>query len=410
MALPALSAHAICVGLVVTDVLARAVRLRRVLAALGDKVGLPRLAATTLSCDAACALTPYRAGGDALRLASLARAGVPLRHSLAAVGYESLQSWPVVLLCGAALAWAYGAQWGRAVVAGLRAWSGAAPWIVLALAVPLLAGLGVYLRRRFRRHGPMETTASIGKRILRSAALLRVTVPLTLASMAARGLVLPVLAATLEGAPPFGQSALGSFALLHSQMVLPLPAGVGAVDLGFLAGVRGAGNAGALLLWWRVYTTGVGLVLGLAALPLTFGRRRSAPAPTRPISDASASLGAPSRRSTPRSRRSCGWRPRTPEQTSGCTAAPALTTRGRGGRSPPPSVRRGAGSTPGAHGQGNAPAGRTEGRQGAVADPQQQNDDRDDDVSTRRISASAPAPAAAPAPVDRPAVAPASWP
>jgi hypothetical protein len=59
---------------------------------------------------------------------------------------------------------------------------------------------------------------------------------------------------------------LGSFALLYSQLVLPLPAGAGAVDLGFLGGVAGnlGDGAGGLLLAWRFYTVGAGAMLGLA--------------------------------------------------------------------------------------------------------------------------------------------------
>jgi uncharacterized membrane protein YbhN (UPF0104 family) len=59
---------------------------------------------------------------------------------------------------------------------------------------------------------------------------------------------------------------LGSFALLYSQLLLPMPAGIGAVDFGFLAGV--AGDLGpertGLLLAWRLYTVGLGALLGAA--------------------------------------------------------------------------------------------------------------------------------------------------
>jgi uncharacterized membrane protein YbhN (UPF0104 family) len=53
--------------------------------------------------------------------------------------------------------------------------------------------------------------------------------------------------------------------LLYSQMVLPTPSGAGAVELGFLGGAAGdlGQNGGLLLLTWRFYTNGVGVLLGV---------------------------------------------------------------------------------------------------------------------------------------------------
>jgi uncharacterized membrane protein YbhN (UPF0104 family) len=58
---------------------------------------------------------------------------------------------------------------------------------------------------------------------------------------------------------------LGSFALLYSQLVLPTPSGAGAVELGFLGGAAGdlGDGEGWLLLAWRFYSNGVGVLLGV---------------------------------------------------------------------------------------------------------------------------------------------------
>jgi uncharacterized membrane protein YbhN (UPF0104 family) len=58
---------------------------------------------------------------------------------------------------------------------------------------------------------------------------------------------------------------LGSFALLYSQLVLPTPSGAGAVELGFLGGAAGdmGEHQGWLLLAWRFYTNGIGVVIGI---------------------------------------------------------------------------------------------------------------------------------------------------
>jgi uncharacterized membrane protein YbhN (UPF0104 family) len=66
---------------------------------------------------------------------------------------------------------------------------------------------------------------------------------------------------------------LGSFALLYSQMVLPTPSGAGAVELGFLGGAAGdlGTGTGWLLLAWRFYTNGIGVLLGIALAVHAYG-------------------------------------------------------------------------------------------------------------------------------------------
>jgi uncharacterized membrane protein YbhN (UPF0104 family) len=90
------------------------------------------------------------------------------------------------------------------------------------------------------------------------------SVPLSFVNVAARVAILPVLTLTLPSPPPLGPAALGSFALLYSQLILPTPSGAGAVELGFLGGAAGDLGAGRgwLLLAWRGYSNGVGVLLG----------------------------------------------------------------------------------------------------------------------------------------------------
>ena len=85
-------------------------------------------------------------------------------------------------------------------------------------------------------------------------------------NLATRVAILPVLALTLPSPPAMGPLALGSFALLYSQLVLPTPSGAGAVELGFLGGAAGdlGTGEGWLLLAWRFYTNGIGVILGVA--------------------------------------------------------------------------------------------------------------------------------------------------
>jgi uncharacterized membrane protein YbhN (UPF0104 family) len=99
------------------------------------------------------------------------------------------------------------------------------------------------------------------------------SVPMSVVNLAARVAILPVLASTLPEAPPLGPMLLGSFALLYSQLVLPTPSGAGAVELGFLGGAAGdlGDRSGWLLLAWRIYTNGLGVVLGVVLAAHVYG-------------------------------------------------------------------------------------------------------------------------------------------
>ena len=99
------------------------------------------------------------------------------------------------------------------------------------------------------------------------------SLPLSFLNVATRTAILPVLALTLPSPPEMGPMFLGSFALLYSQLVLPTPSGAGAVELGFLGGAAGdlGERAGWLLLAWRFYTNGVGVLLGVGFAAHTYG-------------------------------------------------------------------------------------------------------------------------------------------
>jgi uncharacterized membrane protein YbhN (UPF0104 family) len=96
---------------------------------------------------------------------------------------------------------------------------------------------------------------------------------MSLVNLATRVAILPVLALTLPSPPPMGPLVLGSFALLYSQLVLPTPSGAGAVELGFLGGAAGDFGAGEgwLLLAWRIYTNGIGVLLGVVLAARVYG-------------------------------------------------------------------------------------------------------------------------------------------
>jgi uncharacterized membrane protein YbhN (UPF0104 family) len=141
-------------------------------------------------------------------------------------------------------------------------------------AVLVLVGLGTWWWRRgaVRAGAPTQARAALQTSPLWP---LLAGIPLSLFNVVARTLMLPLLAMTLPGHPPLGVMAVGSFVLLYSQLLLPTPAGAGAVELGFLSGVAGdLGHAPTwLLVAWRFYSVGAGALLGAVLAVATFGLR-----------------------------------------------------------------------------------------------------------------------------------------
>jgi len=114
---------------------------------------------------------------------------------------------------------------------------------------------------------------------------------MTVVNLVTRTAILPVLAMALPDPPAFGPMMLGSFALLYSQLVLPTPAGVGGVEFGFLAGAAGSfsQHEGLLLLLWRFFTVGFGVLVGGIFLVRLYGW----PAARRLLSGHAAAAAAP---------------------------------------------------------------------------------------------------------------------
>ncbi len=261
------AAHAICLSLVALDFLVRGWRLQWIMQGLGSRVRLRDSLVVNAFGDAANALTPLRLGGEPARVAGLLRTGVRLTAVLVGITLEAVISRLVLIAVAAWLVWQYAPAWWVTAGPGLKAGAARAwPWLVLVLIVGLL--LWRYTQRavspaskRLRR--PMRRVLVYLRRMPRWPLL--ASVPLSAIAMATRIAILPVLAFTLPSPPPLGPVIFGSFALLYSQMVLPTPSGAGVVELGFLGGAAGelGEGQGWILLAWRFYTNGLGLLLGV---------------------------------------------------------------------------------------------------------------------------------------------------
>jgi uncharacterized membrane protein YbhN (UPF0104 family) len=262
-----LEAHIVCVGLVAIDFLVRAWRIQWIMQGLGSRLSLGDALVTNAFGDAANALTPMRLGGEPARLAGLLRSRVGLTAALVAVTLEAIASRLVLFAVGGWLIWRYAPEWWHTAGPGLRsATAGAWPWLILVLVVGLV--IWWYTRRvvsptanRLRR--PVRRVLVYLRRMPRWP--LVVSLPLSVVAMIARITILPVLLLTLPNSPDMPAMVFGSFALLYSQMVLPTPSGAGVVELGYLGGAAGALGEGQgwILVAWRFYTNGVGVLLGV---------------------------------------------------------------------------------------------------------------------------------------------------
>ena len=271
-----LQAHLVCLGLVAADLLARAWRIQWIIRGLGHRISLWDSFVLNAFGDAACALTPLRIGGEPARLAGMLRSRVPAPAAFVAISLEVLAAWPVIIVAAGWLAWRYAPEWWQEAGPRLSAAAAAAwPWVVAVVILSWLAWRSARLKvaspaaRQLRR--PVRRAMVYWRRMPRWP--LVASVPMSLVNLATRVAILPVLALALPSPPPMGPLALGSFALLYSQLVLPTPSGAGAVELGFLGGAAGdlGADEGWLLLAWRVYTNGIGVVLGVVLAARVYG-------------------------------------------------------------------------------------------------------------------------------------------
>src|SRR3954452_9200008 len=271
----ALQAHLICIALVAVDLLARAWRIQWIIQGLGHRMSVKDAFILNAFGDAACALTPLRIGGEPARLAGMLRSRVPAPAAFVGISLEVLAASAVIIVAAGWLAWRYAPAWWlsagpRLAAAAERAW----PWVAVVALVSLVAW--IYARRvasPMARHlrRPIRRALVYWRRMPTWPLL--ASIPLSFLNLATRVAILPVLALTLDNPPELGPMALGSFALLYSQLILPTPSGAGAVELGFLGGAAGdlGPNDGWLLLAWRFYTNGLGVLLGVLLAARVYG-------------------------------------------------------------------------------------------------------------------------------------------
>lgn len=264
-----LASYALALGLVSVEALLRAWRLQW----LTPRARRPRFwraFAANAYGDALSVVTPARLGGDPARFLTLTRSGTDAPTAVVALGAEQAIDWLVLVAAGLALVAAFGEE-GLHGLAGIwRRVSGLhfMPWLLLVAAVLLAGGVAAHV---YRRRHPGVLHQSLRRALASARALparsLALATALTILCSALRVAVLPVLLLPYHPHGDLGAVILGSFGLVYGQLFLPTPAGVGGVELGFVAGFAGslsAAQVAGLLVAWRLYTTGFDAALGAA--------------------------------------------------------------------------------------------------------------------------------------------------
>ena len=270
-----LTAHLLCLGCVAADLVARSFRIQWFLRGLGHPIRFRQAFTINVFGEAGCSLTPMRVAGEPARLAGMLQAGVPATAAFVAIAVEVLAAWPVILVFAAVLGWWFAPDWLAHAWPVLReSAQSASGWVIAVLIATVVVGWLAARSIRTASHRvrrPLRRLAVYWRRMPRWP--LVASIPCTVINLIARTSILPLLALTLPDPPPVGALILGSFGLLYSQLVIPTPAGLGAVDLGLLggaAGELGQGNT-LVLLAWRFYTVGIGAMIGVVLAIRIFG-------------------------------------------------------------------------------------------------------------------------------------------
>ena len=288
LALP-LGAHALALAVALAEVGARGVKLALSARSLRVPMTLRTAMRACLGGDFGAAVTPARSGSEPARFLILAEAGTPAAGTVLVLFAELvLEMLSLLIVAGALLALF------PAAASAVRGLAG----LVSAYAVVVLGtgAVGVTLARR-HGHGPpprwlrmlgvrgdrwravqralRQLRASAGAVRAAPKGMLLLALVVSVAHVAARLLVLPVLVLALAPAVRLAPLVVWPLALQYGAAVAPAPGGGGLVEVAFRAVLGPAIPAfalGAALVWWRVYTFYLYVPLGALAAGRTVMR------------------------------------------------------------------------------------------------------------------------------------------
>jgi uncharacterized membrane protein YbhN (UPF0104 family) len=280
-----MAAHALALAVLCVELVARAARVVLVARGLDVRLDLLTSLRAQLAGDALGAATPFRAGSDPAKIATLGRSGVGVGVCgallLAEMGAEAvtlLACATVVVATAPAMGWvalglvgyvAFVSAAGLGAVLLLRRPSQTPPrlWTVLRLGAGRWAAsrgavLEFQTNARRLRHLPARWAAG--------------AFAATLVHVAARAAILPILVLTLAASTSAvtangiaAELVLRPLFVLYATALVPPPGGGGVVEVAFaatLSGPLGPAGLAATLLWWRIYTFYFGAAAGALVL------------------------------------------------------------------------------------------------------------------------------------------------
>jgi uncharacterized protein (TIRG00374 family) len=275
-------AHFAVLGLVGVEILARGLKLHWSAAAIRVELRLGAAIRVILGGDFAAAITPGRSGAEPARFLVLAEAGLPAASIILVLFIELFLELVSLAIIVVAMAIVFRGAGG---VIGLMVGVIGA-WVVL---VGAAAVIGWYLSHRNTRGKPPEWARKLGfkagawrrvqhaMRALRaSVASLRQARPLaliaaTIASAVHVAMRLSVLVVIVQSVAPETATApllLWSLVIMYGSSIAPAPGGGGAVEFSFklaFASLLAADVLAGSLIWWRVYTFYLYMLLGALA-------------------------------------------------------------------------------------------------------------------------------------------------
>ncbi len=272
-------AHVAALGLVGVDMVARVLKIQLSARAVGVPVAFGTALRTSLGGDFAASITPSRSGAEPARFLVLKEAGYHVQSVLVVIFMELLLE--LISLLAITVGCFVLLDHSSAVVTALLAMVGGMSAFVLGG-----GGLALWISLRHGSGPAPRWVAAVGVRppfwhriqaslnhLRESMSQLRHAEPLAMSAALAcsilhvltRLAILPLLVYAYGDRPPLAPLIVWPLALLYGSAVAPAPAGGGVVELSFRAALGHHIPAHLLassLIWWRVYSFYVYLLLG----------------------------------------------------------------------------------------------------------------------------------------------------
>lgn len=276
------STHFLLLGAVGIEILFRVLKITFSARAIGVRASMGVAARTILGGDFAASVTPSRSGAEPARFLVMSEAGLPVAHILLILFLELF----LEMISLALIAIGFGIVW--------RAESGMVRGLLITVGIyslgVLSTGAVAYLMARRRASGPppwvvqkIGISAGVWRKVqlalrqlrdslgsLKGAhrGLMMAALICSVLHVLARLLTLPILVYSYGESAPLSKLVLWPMALLYGAAVAPAPAGGGLVEFAFkaaLGGVLPARLVAASLIWWRVYSFYIYIVIGAIA-------------------------------------------------------------------------------------------------------------------------------------------------